>query len=322
MIRKIKSAYFPEDLSAVCLGCARFGGEYSEEYSFELLDLYYALGGRFLDTANVYGRWSESGRNMSEITIGRWIASRGITDMVVQSKCCHYLPEAPHMSRVDRKSAWEDLEDSRKALGLDTIPIYLTHRDNRNVDIREIVDFLADMVTKGRIKRFGLSNYSADRVEAALDYLGNTCCDYFAGVSNEWSLALENAGKYDAPDGMKATDASLWKLHTEKGLPLLPFSASAKGFYAKLKSQGERAVRSDWMNDRQRYVLRELEKISEETGAGVNAISVAYLLTAGITAVPIVAVSTPDQLREFEKISELSERLSGRLTNLSLFNQK
>ncbi len=322
MIRKIKSASFPEDLSAVCLGCARFGGDYSEEYSFELLDLYYSLGGRFLDTANVYGRWSVSGRNMSEITIGRWLSSRGITDMVVQSKCCHYLPDTPGVSRVDRQSAWNDLEDSRQSLGLDTIPIYLTHRDNGDADIREITDFMCDMVLKGKIKRFGFSNYSAHRVEAALDYLGNGWRDYFAGVSNEWSLALENSGKYTAPDGMIATDPELWRLHREKGVPLIPFSASAKGFYTKLKSHGEDAVRGDWMNERQYYVLGELEKLSEELGCSINALSAAYLLTRGITAVPIIAVSTPDQLREFAEISALSEKLNGKLTHLSLFNVK
>lgn len=38
MIRKIKFSTFPTELSVVCLGCARFGGEYDEKRSFELLD--------------------------------------------------------------------------------------------------------------------------------------------------------------------------------------------------------------------------------------------------------------------------------------------
>ena len=53
MMRTIKLQTFPQPLSAVCLGTARFGGDYDDKRSFALLDQYYAMGGRFLDTANV-----------------------------------------------------------------------------------------------------------------------------------------------------------------------------------------------------------------------------------------------------------------------------
>lgn len=58
MIQKRKLTTFPEEVSAVCMGTARLGGDYDEAKSFELLDAYYGMGGRFIDTANVYGRWS------------------------------------------------------------------------------------------------------------------------------------------------------------------------------------------------------------------------------------------------------------------------
>ena len=146
MIRTVRFESFPAPLSAVCLGTARFGGDYGESRSFALLDRYYAMGGRFLDTANVYGRWSPSGLNESERTVGRWLRARGITDMTVTSKCCHYAPDAHDVSRVNRTAAEADLEESRRSLGLDVIPIYLTHRDDPSADIRVIVDFLCDMV--------------------------------------------------------------------------------------------------------------------------------------------------------------------------------
>ena len=172
MIWKIRFDSFPEPLSAVCYGCGRLGGDYDDGRSFALLDRYYAMGGRFLDTANCYGRWTASGMNESERCIGAWLKSRQVTDMVVTSKCCHYAFGAHDVSRVNRACAEADLEDSRRTLGLDTIPIYLTHRDDPSLDIRVIVDFLADMVKSGRVTRFGLSNYRADRIKAAIDYHG------------------------------------------------------------------------------------------------------------------------------------------------------
>ena len=302
MIRKIKLPTFPQPLSAVCMGTAKFGGDYDEKRSFELMDQYYAMGGRFLDTANVYGRWSGRMMNESELTMGKWLKERQITDMVVTSKCVHYMPDAPKVSRVNRDCALRDRDETRRSLGMDAIPISLTHRDNKDVDIRVIVDFMAEMVQKGMVTRFGFSNYSADRVAAAIDYMGEDWREMFVGVSNEWSLHLEtkvmeNGGHLEGRDGLVMTDTDLWKLHREKQIPLIPFSAAAHGFYAKVKNDGEELSKAE-----QRVYSGLLEE-SANSGISVNSLSVAYLLNAGIPCIPVVAVSRAEQLREFDEIA-------------------
>lgn len=301
-MRKIQLPTFPEPLSAVCLGTARFGGDYDEKRSYELLDLYYALGGRFFDTANVYGRWSGRMMNESELVIGKWLKERQITDAVITSKCVHYMPDAPKVSRVNRDDAMRDLDESRRSLGMDVIPIYLTHRDNRDVDIRVIVDFMAEMVQCGMVTRFGFSNYAADRVAAAIDYMGEDWRGMFVGVSNEWSLHLEtkvmeNGGHLDGRDGLVMTDEALWKLHREKQIPLIPFSAAAHGFYAKVQNELEE------LSKKEQRVYIGLAEESVNSGISINALSVAYLLKAGIPCIPVVAVSREEQLREFEDIA-------------------
>ena len=127
MIREIRFDSVPRRLSAVCLGTARFGCEYDEKKSFALLDRYYAMGGRFLDTANCYGRWGATGENESERCIGRWLKARQITDVTVTSKCCHYSFRNRGESRVNRESAREDIEESRRALGLGNGEIHGAH---------------------------------------------------------------------------------------------------------------------------------------------------------------------------------------------------
>ena len=301
MLRKIQLPTFPEPLSAVCLGTARFGGDYDEARSFALMDQYYAMGGRFFDTANVYGRWSGRTMNESELTIGRWMRERQITDVVVTSKCVHYMPDRPNVSRVNRECAMRDLDESRRSLGMDVIPIYLTHRDNRDVDIRVIVDFMAEMVQKGMVTRFGFSNYAADRVAAAIDYMGDDWREMFVGVSNEWSLHLEtkvmeHGGHIDGNDGLVMTDTALWNLHRERQIPLIPFSAAAHGFYAKVKH-------ADELSKAEQRVYVGLTEESVNNGISVNSLSVAYLLDAGIPCIPVMAVSSEQQLREFEEIA-------------------
>ena len=318
MIRKIRFDSFPEPLSAVCLGCGRLGGDYDEARSFALLDRYYAMGGRFLDTANCYGRWTASGLNESERCIGRWLRARQVTDMVITSKCCHYAFDAHDVSRVNRACAMADLEESRRSLGLDTVPIYLTHRDNPSVDIRVIADFLAEMAAAGKITRFGLSNYRADRVRAALDYLGDDWREVMVGVSNEWSLheeclAADAGGEIDAPDGMVRTGRELRRLYREKTLPLFAFSSAAGGYYAKIGRTGgtltDRRGNPVGKHDAEAYDA--LTALSAQSGTAPVPLSVAYLLNSGLPAVPIAAVSSLEQMEDFEAISAWEGDLSG-----------
>lgn len=229
-------------LSGLCLGTASMGSEGLSgaplQKAFAILDTYYAMGGRFLDTANVYGRWGVDHTNASEKCIGMWLADRGIADMTITSKCCHYLPEAHDTPRVNRECALADLEESRRSLGLDTIPIYLLHRDDRTRDIRYIVDFCVEMVDSGKIGAFGFSNYRLDRVRTAIDYLGADRKRVFAGLSNEWSLAMEGAEDYCPPDGMEPVTAELARYCADAELLILPFSAVAHGWFDKLTRDG------------------------------------------------------------------------------------
>ena len=312
MIPSVLLESFPRPLSAVCLGTSRFGGDIPEERSFEFLDLYYAMGGRFLDTANVYGRWSPGGLNRSELTIGRWLKSRRITDMTVTSKCCHYAPDAHDVSRVSRKCAEEDLEESRRSLGMDEIPIYLTHRDDPGTDIRVIVDFLCDMVRAGKITRFGLSNYKADRVRGALDYLGKDWREVMVGVSNERSLHAEcltadAGGEREAPDGMVTTGKSLLRLHREANLPLLAFAAAGGGFYGKL---ADGRIPADRVGPSDREAAGKLAVLCRERDVQPVVPSAAYLLHSGIPCIPIVGVSRREQLDAFEQIGAWEGDLS------------
>lgn len=312
MIRSIRFEGMPFALSAVCLGTGRFGGDYDEARSFALMDRYYAMGGRFFDTANCYGRWTASGLNESERCIGKWLKSRQVTDMVITSKCCHYAFDAHDTSRVNRASAEADLEESRRSLGLDTIPIYLTHRDNPAVDIRVIVDFLWDMVRAGKIARFGFSNYKAERVRAAIEYLGQDWRSVMAGVSNEWSLraaclTADKGGEREAPDGMVTTGRSLAELHRAEGIPLFAFAAAGGGFYAKL-ADGRIGMEKAGPSDRR--ALEKLNALSAEHGVSIAALSLAFVLKGGLPAIPIAAVSDERQLSDFEAASAWDGDLS------------
>jgi aryl-alcohol dehydrogenase-like predicted oxidoreductase len=62
----------------LCLGGNVFAWTADEQQSFDVLDRYFAAGGNFIDTADVYSAWvpGHSGGE-SEAIVGRWMASRG-----------------------------------------------------------------------------------------------------------------------------------------------------------------------------------------------------------------------------------------------------
>ena len=132
--------------------------------------------------------------------------------------------------------------------------------------------------------------------------MGDDWQELFVGVSNEWSLHLEikvmeNGGHIDGHDGLVMTDTALWQLHREKQIPLIPFSAAAHGFYAKVKNEGEE------LSKKEQQVYIGLLEESVNSGISVNSLSVAYLLNAGIPCIPVMAVSSEKQLREFDEIA-------------------
>lgn len=316
-MQNIKLPTYPAPLSRICLGTASMGNEGLTgaplEKAFAILDAYYAMGGRFLDTANVYGRWGVDKTNASEQVIGRWLKERQITDMVITTKACHYMPEAHDVSRVTGTDMETDIEESRRSLGLDTLQICLLHRDNEAVDIRRIVDFCVKQVQAGKVIRFGFSNYRTERVQTAIEYMGADWQQVFVGVSNEWSLAMEHAEGYNPPDGMVPVDAGLRKLSMEKSFGIFPFSSIAHGYFAKLQQCGAVYAagawsntevfrgRKDWLTDGNGEAYNRLLAESADTGLSVNTLSLRYLMQQPNT-IPVMSVSRPEQLAELAKL--------------------
>lgn len=310
---------YPAPLSRVCLGTGALGdrgitGE-GRDWAFSILDAYYSLGGRFLDTAAIYGRWGKDNCNASERVIGLWLNDRQYKDVVIATKGCHFEPDTPCISRVDRESLLFDAEQSLKALKTDKLDILYLHRDNEELDIRTIVDFCIPLIEEGTATRFGFSNFRTDRVKTAIEYMGKDLDRYFFGVSNEQSLAMDGAENYEAGVGMIATDRELINLSKTHGFVLSPYSSIAHGFFSKLQKCG--AVYENgwqntdgfwgnraWLTAKNGEAYNRLLSESEKTGIPVSALSLRYLLSQENT-IPIMSVSRTEQLKELLSLNEI-----------------
>ena len=110
-------------VSELCLGAMTFGrqDEATEEESHAMLDRFVAVGGNFIDTANVYST------GISEEIVGKWLHRQRRDDLVIATKVRFPMGTGPNDLGVSRKHILSSVEASLKRLQTDYIDLYQVH---------------------------------------------------------------------------------------------------------------------------------------------------------------------------------------------------
>ncbi|MFB9377801.1 aldo/keto reductase [Kineococcus gynurae] len=231
-----------------------------------VFDAYVEAGGNTFDTAWIYGMGEYEQR------FGRWLTNRGIRDEVV------VIVKGAHTPYCDPESLSRQFQESLERQGLDHADIYMMHRDDESVPVGEFVDVLDEHARAGRMTVFGGSNWSAERFDAANEYARRNGRQGFSVLSNHFGLAQA----YDVPwAGCRhMTDPADKQWLVERGIPLLPWSSQARGFFAR----ADEADRSDAELVRCYYSpenferLRRARALGAELGVPATAVALAFVL--------------------------------------------
>jgi aryl-alcohol dehydrogenase-like predicted oxidoreductase len=243
-----------------------------------MLDDFFERGGNCFDTAYIYGG------GVSEKLLGGWIANRGIRrDVVIIDKGGHSpncVPDA--LSR----HVMEGLE----RLQTDYIDIYLLHRDNPDVPVGEFVDVFNEHVAAGRIRAFGGSNWTPERVEAANAYAKEKGVTGFAVVSNNFSLARMVQAVWGGC--ISSSDKASRDWHERTGIALIPWSSQARGFFVEGRAHPDDRsdpglVRSWYSDDNFRRLERAKELARKKNVLPIN-IALAYVLCQPFPTFPLI----------------------------------
>ena len=290
----------PLTLSSVILGSAYFGSQLPREVSFDLLDTYYALGGRTLDTARVYGAWSPAGVGASEAVIGAWIASRQPADITLITKGAHPPAGAMHTPRLSREDILGDAEASAEALGR-APDLWLLHRDDVSRPVEEIAESLASLVERGLAKCVGASNWRTARIAEYNDYASSRGLPCFVCSQIQWSLAVTTPSAY-GDDTLVCMDDREYAWYRERQFPVLAYSSQAKGFFSKAIAGGPGALSE---KAKTRFAspqnLEKLELVRAEaarTGRTPASVVLQYITENAVPACAIVGCSSVAQLRD------------------------
>jgi aryl-alcohol dehydrogenase-like predicted oxidoreductase len=280
------------------------------EEAFRILDRFAEAGGTMVDTADVYSMWApghEGGE--SESLIGAWLKRRGRRDDVaIATKVGFVAGLAP--AEIARAA-----EASLQRLGVETIDLYYAHKDDESVPQEEVLAAFDRLVRDGKVRAIGASNFSAARLQSAIDISEREGLARYEVLQPEYHLM-----------GRPKFEGALRDVCLARGLGVLPYYGLASGFLTgKYRSPADygKSVRGDRMakyfDNGGGDVLAALDEVSAETGSTPAQVALAWIAAQpGLTA-PIASATRVEQLEELLGVLalELSTDQVERLTAAS-----
>jgi aryl-alcohol dehydrogenase-like predicted oxidoreductase len=278
------------DVSELCLGTMYFGSRTDEETSWELLDRYYEAGGRFLDTANNYATWLEAyDEPESEPLLGEWIEERGVREeLTIATKLGFNAPNTP--VSLDPDLIEREVARSLDRLGIDTVDLLYAHVDDPDTPQAETMAAFADLVDEGRVRHLGASNFPAWRLARANRIATERGEPRFECVQPRFSYLIPDR---DAGfGGQLPTTDELIDYCGQADLSVLPYSPTLGGAYGR----DDRPIPDGYVRTENRLKAEAIADVAERTGADGNAVALAWMLDREQPTVPVVGVSSVDQL--------------------------
>jgi aryl-alcohol dehydrogenase-like predicted oxidoreductase len=262
------SDVFYKKSSRILLGTAYFGDGIDEKDAFAIMDKYAELGGTHLDTARLYA----DGR--SEEIVGRWVKSRKTYNIQVSTKGAFPHKDAPDVPRLSEKEIRDDLDKSLKATGFDVIDFYWLHQDDEDRDAGEVVEVMNSLIKEGKIRDYGFSNWTIQRVNKAIEYAKAHRLKRIGASQMRFNPAVMNEeGKLARLVGM---DKESFEFYKKNKIPVAAYSSQAKGFFSKMSEHGIDALsekaRLRYVNNENLKTLEVLKKIAREHSCSIAAV--------------------------------------------------
>ncbi|WP_099223000.1 aldo/keto reductase [Listeria costaricensis] len=260
------------------------------EFAAPVLDRYVALGGNIFDTARHYRH--------SEKAIGAWMAERGNRDqIIIETKGCHPVREAPSTPRVTPEAIHEDITTSLEMLQTDHVEMFAFHRDNEEVEVGPLMEALQAEIEAGRVYAIGASNWSLGRIIEANQYATSHGLTPFSFNSPNLSLPKVNRPRWE---NCVSADAAMIEWHEKTGLPLFSWSAQAGGFFSgrfTKEDTSDQEMVEVYYSDANWERYERAKVLAAEKNATPIQISLAYVLHQSF---PTAAAIGPEKMSELE----------------------
>ena len=205
----------------------------------------------------------------------------------------------------------QELEVSLKALQTDYIDIYLLHRDDPKTPVSEFIETLNEAKRAGKIRVFGASNWTHERLQEANDYAAAHGLEGFTCSSPNYGLARQICDPWGGGcvtiSGPENEEARNW--YTQNQMPVIAYSSLGRGFFSgKFKSFDYEKARTildgpgqkGYLSEDNMRRLEAAEQIAVQTGLTVSQVAMQYILNSPMRV--FAAVSTSGLARILENV--------------------
>ena len=288
------------EVPALCLGTMTFGLQVPEAESRTILDKAFEHRLTFLDTSDAYplgGTLETMGE--TEAIIGRWMNDKGNRhDLIIATKCFAPTRRGLNNWGLSRQHIMESVEKSLQRLGTDYIDLYQSHGFDPHTPLDETLRAFEDLVTAGKVRYVGCSNYRAWQLGEALrtaDRLGSTG---YVSVQPRYNILYRDI------------EVDLLPLCESQGIGVISYNPLAGGFLSGKYKPGQKPeegtrftlgtaadrYQARYWQDAQFRAVEELKAVVQAKGLNMVSVAVAWVLNQPAITSAIIGASNPDQL--------------------------
>ena len=215
------------EVSRMALGLG-FRGQSSDSEAVRLIEHAIDSGINFIDCANKYQLRTDAddAHGSSEEILGRVLKSRR-DEVVITSKVGAEGGDEKIAGGCSRENILREVERSLSLLGTDHIDLYLLHRFDPATPMEETLQVLDDLVTSGKVRYVGCSNYQAWQVCKALWFAERMSVTPFVCVQNNYNLLN------------RELEREMFPLVRDQGLGVMAFSPLQVGLLSGVYVPGE-----------------------------------------------------------------------------------
>lgn len=284
-------------VSVVGLGCNNVGMRLDVARTRAVVDAAIDAGVTLLDTADVYGGQGLSESYLGEVLEGRRDKVVLATKWGAQRSDMGYGPAAG--AKAGRAYIRRAVEESLRRLRTDHIDLYQLHGPDPVTPIAETITALSELVTEGKVRYVGHSNFNGWRLAEAAHTAREIGGVPFVSAQNHWSLLVRDAERDVVPAAL------------HYGLGVLPYFPLANGLLTgKVRRatgipEGTRlSVRPEWVTEARLDTVERLAEWGEKHDRTLLEIGIGALAARPGCSSVIAGATSPEQIIANAKAGE------------------